>query len=813
MNSLKSELIYSAASVNRHANCLDSEDERLVFATSKSIAVFDKRRGFIVKYLHCHNDQVSVVQFIRSADESQNISANQIETHNELNSMRTHWIMSASYDQTAIIWKAETDDKLYTPLYQLNGHEKAIISGHSLWISGPNNTQTLVTITSDIENVSKLWNDGKLVFTLKTDYIVITSKLATIPITSYTNVDLNILCLGGSDDNIHLFSISTNFKLIHLIDIMGHSDWIRSIDIVRPLSQPFIMLASASQDKFVRVWRIHLTDNNQSTIRKRTAPLTLSPDVNCQRPLFISAVLETVLAGHEGRVYDTKWSRILIHHDELSSSNNEKIRLLTCSGDKSIIIWESTLNKISLASKINNLSSSETPTTITDDIWQEVYRVGEAGECNLGFLGACLSLDNSNIYAYTLNGAIHSWSLSNTNEKNPSSSIEWNPVQTIGGHFGPVTDLVWQEDGHYFITSSLDKTCRAHGYIEKLNRWNEISRPQVHGYEINCLALVDNLRLASGADEKTIRLFEATTFFVKTFEKLTNINLLEKKFLSNELAAHAQVPALGLSNRAVSLLETGPNDPIYDMQVKNFNCPDELTYVPVEEILLQNTIWPEVQKLYGHSQEIYSVASDGKGTYLASACKANKSEFAIIIIWDLASFDKISTLSHHTLTVTRLKYSPNNKYLLSVSRDRTWCLWENEPSNQFSKLAFTTNQTTKHSRIIWDCSWTSDSSYFITVSRDRKAIVWAITAVISKQQDELVIEDGQYLCLEDSIQAVDTQDSFEEKKSTSGQTIKTFLVAFGLEKGHIILSRLSTVERLDQSASTFEWSICCTIDW
>ena len=42
---------------------------------------------------------------------------------------------------------------------------------------------------------------------------------------------------------------------------------------------------------------------------------------------------------------------------------------------------------------------------------------------------------------------------------------------------------------------------------------------------------------------------------------------------------------------------------------------------PTEEDLLQNTLWPEGQKLYGHGYEIFTLAAHPDGTLLATACK------------------------------------------------------------------------------------------------------------------------------------------------------------------------------------------------
>lgn len=42
---------------------------------------------------------------------------------------------------------------------------------------------------------------------------------------------------------------------------------------------------------------------------------------------------------------------------------------------------------------------------------------------------------------------------------------------------------------------------------------------------------------------------------------------------------------------------------------------------PLEEHLQQNTLWPEVRKLYGHGNELYCLAADPRGAYFASACR------------------------------------------------------------------------------------------------------------------------------------------------------------------------------------------------
>lgn len=210
---------------------------------------------------------------------------------------------------------------------------------------------------------------------------------------------------------------------------------------------------------------------------------------------------------------------------------------------------------------------------------------------------------------------------------------------------------------------------------------------------------------------------------------------------------------------------------------------------PTEETLMQNTLWPEVQKLYGHGYEIFALTATSDGKVLASSCRATNEEHAQIILWDTKTWKQIQKLPAHQLTVTQMKFSPNDRWLLSVSRDRRWTLFETVDDSvaaagcNYKVIACTDKKNGIHGRIIWTCDWTHDSRIFATGSRDGKIVAWHKTDTDGggslKCYRTLSTLDFQKT---DSITAIAFATSFAQNEH--------YLAAIGLETGHIHIATL-----------------------
>lgn len=80
--------------------------------------------------------------------------------------------------------------------------------------------------------------------------------------------------------------------------------------------------------------------------------------------------------------------------------------------------------------------------------------------------------------------------------------------------------------------------------------------------------------------------------------------------------------------------------------------------------------------------------------FIATACKSTNAEHAVVRIYDTASFKAFGQpLSGHVLTVTRIAFSPDDKLALTVSRDRTWRLFELQNDSSTSSLLLYHHET------------------------------------------------------------------------------------------------------------------------
>ncbi|AFY46334.1 WD40 repeat-containing protein [Nostoc sp. PCC 7524] len=120
----------------------------------------------------------------------------------------------------------------------------------------------------------------------------------------------------------------------------------------------------------------------------------------------------------------------------------------------------------------------------------------------------------------------------------------------------------------------------------------------------------------------------------------------------------------------------------------------------------------EVNTLKGHSGEVISVAYSPDGKYLASVSDDNT-----IKIWESSTGKAVQTLQGHSSAVYSVAYSPDGKYLASASDDNTIKIWESSTGKVVQTLQ-------GHSSAVYSVAYSPDGKYLASASSDNTIKIW-----------------------------------------------------------------------------------------
>ena len=635
--------------------------------------------------------------------------------------------------------------RLYTE-YILSGHVDGSLAMYrlsdsiQLWNTKPHSTTVLAISVSSPLLVSAA-ADSVCIYRLTNDLTVVPSPIQTILprhlVTAAFLTEMNeskLLILADTTCQLLVYcedEATGTFKVVAAMT--GHQDWIKSVYAHSIPSGPRkgqLLIASASLDKFVRVWGISpahefLPQRNEGDefdagVSTKSCPFSIQR--NGQEYKFVF-YFDALLMAHEDWVQG-----VFIHPTETS------LDILSASADKTIIIWKE-----------------------TDGLYLPAHRFGQVGGVYGMSMNSVLQ-SQDRLYSASHSGTIYAWYMKDG---------KWVSDLPITGHQGDVRDIQWMENGGLMSTSA-DKTtrifaeCKLH---EGEREWKEIARPQVHGFALTSLSMLDD-GFVSGAEEKILRVFETPSTFYKTFENITGQPTQFKDDPENPKPIGSTLPALGLTNKPIfenpeTTNQAGSerNKIAYTESFKFY----PLSSPPAEANLHLGLLWPEVDKLYGHGNEIVATAIHRPSNLVLSSCRATKEEQACLLVWDAETWKLKQTLKGHSLTITNILVSEN--WVLSVSRDRSFILYKVEDRD----VQIVCQVQKAHARILWDACFLG-SSVFCTASRDKSIKVW----------------DMQGNCLRtiafnESVTAIESvQVSSEE-----------YLLAVGLENGQVQIHRLN----------------------
>jgi elongator complex protein 2 len=275
----------------------------------------------------------------------------------------------------------------------------------------------------------------------------------------------------------------------------------------------------------------------------------------------------------------------------------------------------------------------------------------------------------------------------------------------------------------------------------------------------------------SGADEKPLRVFQEPVAVANILQHLCGIHSNSE----NTLPDAANIPVLSLSNKAIQVVDdtapmngAGDDADAVDPASILHQSAIEIDHPPLEDQLARHLLWPEIQKMYGHGYETSAVSVTMDGSLMATACRASSIDHAVIRVYETKEWREIcAPLRAHSLTVTNLQWSPDARYLLSVSRDRTWSAFERDG------VEFTGTTSKGHSRMILGCSWAPVEAgrIFATAGRDKSVKLW-------QQNNEQAFELKDTIQLEEAVTAVAFLPLIHDGR---------LWLAAGLESGQVVI--------------------------
>ena len=346
-------------------------------------------------------------------------------------------VLSGSVDKTIRVWRPCSDSPVeYTTA--------TVLSEHQSTINVLSTEESLgIFVSSSADRTVKLWrlettDDHAIRVSLiqsvavKPEFIPLALALTRLT----HDEDSLLLAVAGTKSIIQVYvgdSSESPFQLRLQSTLTGHEGWIRSLATIRLPDEDTgdVLMASASQDKYIRLWRLHQGEELPPADSSMADPLlggyakSLSNKAHRFQAdgLKFSITFEALLLGHEDWIYTAVW------HPRQKSP-----RLLSASADNSLAIWEKDQSSgvwVSVA-RLGEISGQKGSTSAT----------GSAG----GFWLGLWSPTGETVASL---GRTGSWRLWNYQV----DRARWSQDVAVSGHIKEVTGISWAMGGKYLLST------------------------------------------------------------------------------------------------------------------------------------------------------------------------------------------------------------------------------------------------------------------------------------------------------------------------------------------------------------------------
>lgn len=378
-------------------------------------------RSGVHALLSGHTDQVTAVKFIHSPP------------------AKAHVLLTGSVDQTIRVWRQRDhgSSKDYVTDVVLDHH------GGSINVFAINSALG-VFASGSADKTVKIWKLDVSPDTDELEVLLVQSilpKVQFIPLALALhplNADTGswILAAAGTKNIIQIYIAShstTSMEFRIQSSLTGHDGWIRSLAWIQDpaVDDPDLLLASASQDKYIRLWRIHQGEELPAANAVNTEPLlgSLGSSLSNKAHRFhadglaYSITFEALLLGHDDWIYTATWR-----------PGQRGLQLLSASADNSLAIWEpdQTTGIWICVARLGEISGQKGSTTAT----------GSTG----GFWIGLWSPDGETVVSLGRSGSWRLW-------RRDQETDRWLQKVAVTGHVKEITAMAWAKNGQYLLST------------------------------------------------------------------------------------------------------------------------------------------------------------------------------------------------------------------------------------------------------------------------------------------------------------------------------------------------------------------------
>jgi len=605
-----------------------------------------------------------------------------------------NYIVTASEDNAARVWKLGEDGAWHS--VALEGHQGFVCSAAFSPVG-------VHIVTASEDGTARVWNLGE---DGAWHSVALEGNQGTVLSAAFSPVGARIVT-ASMDGTARVWSPGED-DAWHSVTLEGHQDVVTSA----AFSLDGARIVTASLDKTARVWDLGKDGVWHSVALEGHQDILFSAAFSPDGARIVTASLDkTARVWSLGE--DGAWHNVALedHRGVVASAafSPDGARIVTASWDKTARVWsldeDDAWHSVALEGHQDLvILAAFSPdgariVTASRDKTARVWSLGEDGAWNSVALeghqdvirSAVFSPDGARIVTASWDKTARVWSLGKDGAWHsptgwpPNDGINTEKVgaDTLEGHRGPVTSVVFSPDSARIVTASQDRTIRLWSQGAD-GTWYSVVLEGHRGPVTSAVFSPDGARIVTASQDRTVRLWSQGT---------------DGTWYSVVLEGHRYpVTSAAFSPDGARIVTTSE-----DNTVRVWG-------------LGEDDAWHNVA-LKGHQRVVFSAAFSPDGVRIVTAAGDR-----IVRVWSQGEDDTWTSvaLEGHQDAIYSAAFSSDGARIVTASSDRTARVWSQGEDGTWTSIALESNYS------VHSAAFSPDGARIVTAPYDNTARVWSV---------------------------------------------------------------------------------------